>query len=232
MPIQKSPEVFNVNEIFGPVIQGEGIAIGAPMVFIRMQGCDYRCVWCDTGYALDPTSEGVLLTVPQIISEVNSISNGCHRVAITGGNPLLFHLDELVMSLKQQSYWVMVETQGSIYKPWVRMCDTIVVSPKPPSSGMPTRFDRLDRFMELAQVSLKVVVFNSDDYDFAMSLHERYPHVPMSLQVGNDVGEDSTEALVDKLRWLAEKVTKSSSVPSVFVLPQLHVLMYGNRRGV
>ena len=43
-----------VSEIFGPTVQGEGPLIGKPTVFVRTGGCDYRCNWCDTLYAVLP----------------------------------------------------------------------------------------------------------------------------------------------------------------------------------
>lgn len=43
-----------VIEIFGPTIQGEGALIGAPTHFIRFGGCDYRCIWCDSMFAVKP----------------------------------------------------------------------------------------------------------------------------------------------------------------------------------
>ena len=45
---------IRISEIFGPTIQGEGPLIGRPTVFVRTGGCDYRCAWCDTLYAVLP----------------------------------------------------------------------------------------------------------------------------------------------------------------------------------
>ena len=44
---------LRISEIFGPTIQGEGALIGKPTVFVRAGGCDYRCSWCDTLYAVE-----------------------------------------------------------------------------------------------------------------------------------------------------------------------------------
>ncbi|TIU92326.1 MAG: 7-carboxy-7-deazaguanine synthase QueE, partial [Mesorhizobium sp.] len=44
---------IRVSEIFGPTIQGEGMLIGLPTVFVRTGGCDYRCSWCDSLHAVD-----------------------------------------------------------------------------------------------------------------------------------------------------------------------------------
>jgi 7-carboxy-7-deazaguanine synthase len=57
---QASPRVktrtFPVIEIFGPTIQGEGAEAGLSTHFLRVGGCDYRCSWCDTMYAVDPAT--------------------------------------------------------------------------------------------------------------------------------------------------------------------------------
>ena len=45
---------IRISEIFGPTIQGEGPLMGRPTVFVRTGGCDYRCRWCDTLYAVLP----------------------------------------------------------------------------------------------------------------------------------------------------------------------------------
>ena len=45
---------IRISEIFGPTIQGEGPLIGRPSIFVRTGGCDYRCNWCDTLYAVLP----------------------------------------------------------------------------------------------------------------------------------------------------------------------------------
>ena len=47
-------KLIPVVEIFGPTIQGEGAEAGVPTHFVRVGGCDYRCIWCDTMYAVDP----------------------------------------------------------------------------------------------------------------------------------------------------------------------------------
>ena len=46
-------ETFPVVELFDS-IEGEGKRTGAMAVFVRFAGCNLRCSYCDTGYALEP----------------------------------------------------------------------------------------------------------------------------------------------------------------------------------
>ncbi|HEX8034426.1 MAG TPA: hypothetical protein VF510_11285 [Ktedonobacterales bacterium] len=95
-----------------------------------------------------------------------------------------------------------------------------------------TQAAQLDRFASLPNANLKVVVFDDADFVYAREIHLRYPDVPFYLQVGNAVGQDDAPALLAKLDWLGQKVLADAAMQSAIVLPQLHVLLYGNRRGI
>jgi len=137
-----------------------------------------------------------------------------------------------------------VETQGSIWQDWLMWIDDVTLSPKPPSSGMKTDFVILDSIIEKLsseqsqeRFSLKVVVFDSADFAYAESVHKRYPDVPFYMQTGNDsVTTEDQAALLPKLlqhyEWLIKQVEASSVMNHVTVLPQLHTLLWGNKRGV
>lgn len=63
--------------------------------------------------------------------------------------------------------------------------DELTISPKPPSSGMTTDYSVLSYIFEKLKdrnsnhhVSLKIVVFNQEDYDYAKQIHHRYPMIP------------------------------------------------------
>ncbi|MBY0021167.1 7-carboxy-7-deazaguanine synthase QueE [Paenibacillus polymyxa] len=85
--------------------------------------------------------------------------------------------------------------------------------------------------------SLKVVIFDDTDLAYARTVHERYPHVPLFLQTGNpDVNTENTgqiaESLLHRYEWLIDRVMDDSRLNDVRVLPQLHTLVWGNKRGV
>jgi hypothetical protein len=60
-------KLIPVVEIFGPTIQGEGAEAGMATHFVRVGGCDFRCSWCDTMYAVDP--EVVRATAEKLSSQ-------------------------------------------------------------------------------------------------------------------------------------------------------------------
>jgi 7-carboxy-7-deazaguanine synthase len=130
-----------VIEVFGATIQGEGAEAGMPTHFVRLGGCDYRCTWCDTMYAVDPAlvranAEG--LSVDEILGRVADLEGRPRWVTVSGGNPALHELADLVDGLHDAGFLVAAETQGSVWRPWLASLDRLTISPKPPSSGMAT----------------------------------------------------------------------------------------------
>ena len=88
-----------ISEIFGPTIQGEGALIGVPTVFVRTGGCDFRCSWCDTLYAVEPRfrADWQSLSAEAILARVNQLSGDQPiLVTLSGGNPALQPLDQLL----------------------------------------------------------------------------------------------------------------------------------------
>ncbi|WP_429818097.1 7-carboxy-7-deazaguanine synthase QueE [Ensifer sp. B1-9] len=237
---------IRVSEIFGPTIQGEGILIGLPTVFVRTGGCDYRCSWCDTLHAVDSEyrDQWLPMTVEEIWSEVIRLSGSKPlTVSLSGGNPAIQPLGPLIARGRKDGYRFALETQGSIAKDWFADLDVLVLSPKPPSSGMETNWHDLDDCLLMAaerpEVALKIVVFDERDYAYARDVAARYPHLPLYLQPGNhtppppddDNATVDIDGIIDRMLWLVGKVTEDRWFEAR-VLPQLHVLLWGNRRGV
>ena len=235
-------------EIFGPTIQGEGAVIGQKTMFVRTAGCDYSCSWCDSAFTWDGTGkdEIKLMEAGAIWNELKQLGgDGFSFVTISGGNPALINnLDRFISLLKENHIKIGLETQGSKWQDWFYEIDELTLSPKPPSSGMVTDFNVLDSILNnlseqdpRQHVSLKVVIFNDDDYQYAKKVHERYPHVPFFLQVGNDDSKTANDGqlvlrLLRKYEQLIDKVMADDEWKNVKVLPQLHTYIWGNKRGV
>lgn len=222
-----------VVELFGPTLNGEGAQTGLKSAFLRLAYCDYRCQWCDTMYAVDPKFKGewVWCATDDIVRRLCKI--GTTWVTITGGNPAIHDLSILVGRLHKVKKRVNLETQGSIPRNWFASCDMVTLSPKPPSSGVETNWDKLDECVNLSRRAvLKVVVDGFADLHYAKKVFARYPYVDAKYIQACTHATDDLEALVNKWRSLTDIVLRDSRFDDVFVLPQIHVMLWGRRRGV
>lgn len=248
--MKKKREVrLPIHEVFGPTIQGEGMVVGQKTMFVRTGGCDYSCAWCDSAFTWNGEQKADMLTVHDIfdrIEEAGKTKDGkrnYEHVTISGGNPaLLKGLGDLIDILQSYGIKVGLETQGSKWQDWFYKIDDLTISPKPPSSLMKTDFTILDEIIAKldesnVNFSLKVVVFDDKDFEYAKKVNYRYRHLydVFYLSVGN---EDSHEQgniaprLIEKLDWLWDKVFEEPEMNNARPLPQLHTLVYNNRRGV
>lgn len=230
-----------VAEIFGPTIQGEGPKAGIKTLFVRVVGCDFNCDWCDSKFAWK-INDGTIKYTPEDLSKVliNKCNDTCTtNVVLTGGNPCLYDFDEVISVLHTHSISVDVETQGSIFPDWLKIADQIVFSPKAPSSKQPDVFEDLKTWIcnnWYVNVCIKIPVFDDLDFDFAIKYGEftDLMNIKLYLSVGNEnVGEsgDITSRILNKYRWLIDK-TLQSNIKNVYILPQIHTLVWGNRQGV
>ncbi len=224
---------IRISEIFGPTIQGEGALIGQPTVFVRTGGCDYRCLWCDTMHAVDSKyrNEWKPMSADEIFMRIEELSGGKPlMISLSGGNPAIQDLKPLIDLGHEQSYKFALETQGSIAKDWFSDLDVLTLSPKPPSSGEKTDWSVFDKCLSMAgnnpAITIKIVIMDEKDYAYAYDTYTRYPHYPIYLQPCNKGGD-----LNENMLWLVDKIIKDKWF-NVRVLPQLHVILWGDKRGV
>jgi 7-carboxy-7-deazaguanine synthase len=160
-----------ISEIFYS-IQGEGLLVGVPSVFVRLAGCPLRCRWCDTKYAQDPSS-GVEMNIEQIIEKVQQWQ--CRHVVLTGGEPMAnSQLPALAKALKKHRKHITIETAGIKF---IRdlACNLMSISPKTSNSKnkkktpLRPRSGRADPFFTVRQLvnaypyQLKFVVESPSD---------------------------------------------------------------------
>lgn len=232
-----------VLEVFGPTIQGEGRVIGRKTMFVRTAGCDYRCSWCDSAFTWDGSAKEdiQLMSAEEIYNKLREVGgDNFNHVTISGGNPALIKgIQDLVDLFEEHHIQTALETQGSKFQPWMTQIDDLTISPKPPSSNMKPNLDILDSVIEQCvpeSLNLKVVIFDEDDFEFAKMIHHRYPSIPFYLQVGNpyldEEVDNHTSKLLQRYEQLVERVMTSSDMNNVYVLPQLHSLLWSNMKGV
>lgn len=120
---------IKINDIFYS-IQGEGVRVGTPTIFVRFSGCNLCCEWCDTRHH-KPSIE---MTIPEIIARVKKLSSGgCKEVCITGGEPSLQtnELELLIIHLDDAGYKISIETNGTIpFRAFGFHSPRLVISPK------------------------------------------------------------------------------------------------------
>lgn len=174
---------MKVSEIFFS-LNGEGLLIGVPTVFVRLSGCNLDCAWCDTRYA----EKGIEKSVEDIVKMIHTCDNGfCSWVLITGGEPLLQDIRPLVTQLKREKYSIGIETNGSIYKDVLKGCDFISADVKTPSSNNPTTdmktFKKIVDTIKKKDGQIKAVIADEDDYYFVYTLIKKHGiTVPVVLQ--------------------------------------------------
>lgn len=233
---------LRIAEIFGPTIQGEGSLIGEPTVFVRAGGCDYRCSWCDSLHAVDSAfrAEWTPMTSEEVWAEVKRLSGDTPLVvSLSGGNPAIQDFSGLIALGKAEGYRFACETQGSVARDWFSDLDTLVLSPKPPSSGETVDWALFEECISAAgngpSIVMKIVIFDDVDYVWAKEAANRFPDMPLYLQPGNSQVDPETavalEDVTNRLLWLVEKATADKWYRPR-MLPQLHVLLWGNKRGV
>ncbi|WP_028864656.1 7-carboxy-7-deazaguanine synthase QueE [Psychromonas aquimarina] len=136
---------YKVNELF-QTIQGEGFYTGVPAIFVRLQGCDVGCAWCDTKHTweIDPNKQSALnlltdrsnesdrwadVSAQDIVDEIKRLGYTAKLVVITGGEPCMADLRELTHLLHEFGFQTQVETSGT-YPVLVDACTWVTLSPK------------------------------------------------------------------------------------------------------
>jgi len=102
---------YDINEIFYS-LQGEGKFTGTAAMFIRLSGCNLKCLFCDT----DHTPQ-MFLSEDEILQHIDNLSSKCKFVVLTGGEPLLQDLVPLINLLHKHKYFIAIESNGIIGLP-------------------------------------------------------------------------------------------------------------------
>lgn len=114
-------------------VQGEGLLLGKPMVFVRFAGCSVGCKECDTDY-----TAAERLSVAEIVERIQRekllpVANRAW-VWLTGGEPTDHDLRPLTEALRNEEFCVAMPTAGRKklgdgWMGWADWCDHLMVSP-------------------------------------------------------------------------------------------------------
>ncbi len=187
-------------------LQGEGYHQGRAAFFIRLAGCDVGCVWCDVKESWDAKKHPTL-SIAEIVNA--ALAHPGRLAIITGGEPLLYTLDELTTALQAAGFETNIETSAS--SPMSGKWDWVCVSPKkfkaPLAENLPLASE------------LKIVIFNQSDFEWAESYAQLVsPNCKLYLQPEWEKSAQMLPAIINYIkanpRWeISAQLHKYIQVP-------------------
>lgn len=228
---------MQISEIFYS-LQGEGRLTGMRSVFIRLAGCNLRCWWCDTPYALTASS-GREQDIRQVLDQIATWDTP--YVVVTGGEPLIAKdLPELLAELKSAGKHITVETAGTRY---VEIsCDLLSISPKLAHSTPPAdhafaayadshekqriQTDVLQRYIDTYDYQLKFVVSTVGDLAEIEALLSRLHNVQREQVMLMPQGRTKAD-----LRRTGPQVARWCLENNFSYCPRLQIELWGNKKG-
>lgn len=235
--------MIKISEIFGPTFQGEGPSLGRRAAFVRVGRCNLACSWCDTPYTWDWTgkngkvyvpSEELTDMLPEAVAEQITAMK-VPLLVLTGGEPMSAQrsLLPLVKILAGESDMEFeIETNGTIspMEEFEYYIDQFNVSPKLANSNQPRenriKWDALKDLNETGRAVFKFVVTGPDDMEEIDEIVQHVGIAPDKVWVmgegrsANDIEGHADTVIVDVLERGWNLTTR------------LHVLLWGDRRGV
>lgn len=152
--------LYPINEIF-VTLQGEASYAGIPALFIRLQGCDVGCPWCDTKHTWELTNkinfeemlqknENSKTYAETTLQDLDNYLQKNHinikHVVITGGEPAIYNLKPLCELLTNLGKSIQLETSGT-YQLLIEDNVWVTLSPK---IAMPNNKKVLDNALKRA----------------------------------------------------------------------------------
>ena len=220
-----SARSLRISEVFASV-QGEGVSVGTPSVFVRLQGCSVGCVWCDTKYSW-AEGGGHETTLDALLAQIAPLR--ANNVVITGGEPLEHPaFVSLVTALEAAGRRIEIETAGTRHPPDVPV-DQWNVSLKLAHSGVAVqtrlRPDAIAAF-RARDAWFKFVVATERDVDEVLEIQaahrlaaDRILLMPLGLR-----REEQLARMPAVIEWCRRHGFRFS--------PRLHILVWGPKRGV
>lgn len=237
-----------VNEYYGPVFQGEGPSLGTPCMFLRTVNCGLHCSWCDTPFSWRfndhwPHDSGIVydrkaethMWEPEAMGQqlLEQMGQSIPLLVISGGEPMLQQeaLGPVLAMMQKAGKRVEFETAGVI-APLESTLQSNVrfnVSPKLENSGnskkLRYRPDALNALMSSRQVQAwKFVVVEMSDLDEIDEIVNEHLLAPVYV-MPEGVSADAVNAH-------AQAVAQAVIARGWYLTTRLHVLLYGNARGV
>ena len=215
---------YHVSEIFDS-IEGEGKRTGYMSVFVRLTGCNLRCSYCDTKYAqVQGRDDAEVLTDDELLDRIRAFP--WKRVTLTGGEPLLHNLKELLWRLCILGYEVNIETNGAVPLLKSRYANVFYTMDwKCPSSGENGKMLKDNLALLTKYDVLKFVVGNETDLNEMKRIISQYRNGSPLFYVSPVFGEIEPAEIVEYV--------KQNKLKDVCTQIQLHKIIWNpDARGV
>lgn len=169
---------LEVKSIF-KTIQGEGIFVGSPAIFIRLGGCNLACNFCDTEF-----EDFELVDIDKILNKAESLAlnskneKSINLVVITGGEPMRQPIELLCQKLLDRDFKVQIETNGTLYRSLPKGV-FIICSPKAGKTGYSKI--REDLLPQISAVKF-IVAKNILEYGIIPEVGQTAYNIPVFVQ--------------------------------------------------
>lgn len=176
---------YRVNDMY-PTVQGEGTMTGMPMVLVRLHGCPVGCPFCDTKETWGSDEDVEVGTIGEALgantrfTKVNALTIATHArwaapnlrwIMLTGGEPALQPLGDLVQAFHEKQFKVALETSGTADGHIKSFMNWVCVSPKIDMPGG----RRLSPAAIASADEIKMVIGKQADVDKLEQLLGTYP---------------------------------------------------------
>jgi 7-carboxy-7-deazaguanine synthase len=218
--------MLRLSELFFS-IQGEGPSAGTPAHFIRLQGCDVGCKWCDTKYSWE-FSQGTEIDLAELWERSPALGEAALLV-VTGGEPLQHPgIGRLLEEALSRWERVEVETSGILPPPLRHPKLYCNVSPKLPSATprWSETWRHVRAWIDDRNSTFKIVVSDPPDLEDARHLIAEH-HIPSARVML--MPEGMTE---ESLRARAPAIAEACKQYGFRLSPRLHIWLWGARRGI
>ncbi|WP_170254480.1 7-carboxy-7-deazaguanine synthase QueE [Phaeodactylibacter luteus] len=240
----QEPEIFYS-------IQGEGKNLGQPSIFVRTSLCNLHCSWCDTDYTwnwkgtrfrhdrdaepgyekFDKARHIAEMPLEKVAEAIAAFP--CKNVVLTGGEPMLQQPQlTALMQMLGPDYWFEVETNGTLLPEpgFDERINQYNVSPKLANSNNSQKLRERPKvyrfFAQSPKAHFKFVLSDVQELEEVLALVRKYGLPPQSVYL---MPEGTTAGrLAEKQAWLIE----ACKAHGFHFTSRLHILVYGNKRGV
>ncbi len=238
--LNNEPEIFYS-------IQGEGVSIGKPAIFVRLSQCNLHCIWCDTPYTwnwentkfkhqkkANRKESQVDVTVDEIVEIINQYP--CNRVILTGGEPFI-QQEELVFLMEKlrktnTDYFFEIETNGT-FKPLAsfdKQINQYNVSTKLSNCGdaekLRIKTDAMQFFSASEKVNFKFVIETKQDLEEVQALEKQFSIARNKVLL---MPQAQTKEALQKAQ---ENLIETCKTFGYTYSDRLHIRIYGDKKGV